>query len=321
MARVVTPPARPVVAEAAAEPQPAPAAGASSESSTVAPAAAASPSIEVSGRRSSADSPADDAPSDLPRPEGDQLALAEAEPVAAPAADRATEPDRGTAPSSAEVASAVADPPVEPRTDPPVEPPVEAPPVRLLLNRTLLRAGACPECAAGEWSVAGNWPAEPRAAATVACAADLGERMEQVAEIVERALPVGFRGYAGALADPSGNDVLRLLPGAEREAVEQLLQPILDPERSCQVIGILLPEGARFVGFQYEAADLTTRGNCLPEQVCEIGDAAWRGNPVIHRRERGTLVYGVFENRSSELRREANLKLYFRPPRGWLPPR
>ena len=218
------------------------------------------------------------------------------------------------------------DPPVEERPaleepEPVPEPEPEPVVVRLLPNRTLLRAGACPECGPGEWSVASNWPAEPRTTGTVACAADLGERMERVAKLVEESLPVEFRVYAGALAEPAGNDVLRLLPDEVRGEAQELLLPILDPERSCQVLGIFLPADARFVGFQYEAADLQSRGGCLPEQPCEIGEAAWRGNPVIHRLESGTFVYGVFENRSSERRREANFKAYFRPPRGWLPPR
>ena len=106
-----------------------------------------------------------------------------------------------------------------------------------------------------------------------------------------------------------------------RTEVQELLLPILDPERSCQVLGIFLPADARFVGFQYEAADLQSRGSCLPEQPCGIGEAGWRGNPVIHRLEHGTFVYGVFENQSSQRRREANFKVYFSPPRGWLPPR
>ncbi len=193
--------------------------------------------------------------------------------------------------------------------------------VRLLANPTLLRAGACPECAPGEWSVSSHWPAEARTGETTACAADLAGRLERVAAIVERSLPEEFRAYTGALASPEGNDVLRLLPPLIRAEVQELLIPVLDPERSCQVVGILLPRDARFVGFQYEAADLSARGGCLPEQPCDIGDARWRGNPVIHRHDHGTFVYGVFENLSRERPREANLKAYFRPPRGWLPPR
>ena len=209
----------------------------------------------------------------------------------------------------------------EPEPAPEPEPEPEPVAVRLLPNRTLLRAGACPECGPGEWSVASNWPAVPRTTETVACAPDLAERMERVAKIVEASLPADFRVYAGSLAEPTGNDVLRLLPDEVRTEVQELLLPILDPERSCQVLGIFLPADARFVGFQYEAADLQSRGSCLPEQPCEIGEAGWRGNPVIHRLEHGTFVYGVFENQSSQRRREANFKVYFSPPRGWLPPR
>lgn len=210
---------------------------------------------------------------------------------------------------------------VEPEPEPEPAPEPEPVEVGMLPNRTLLRAGACPECAPGEWSVSSSWPAEARTAETTACGADLAERMERAAGIVERLLPADFRAYTGALAAPDGNDVLRLLPQTVRAELQELLIPILDPARSCQVVGILLPADARFVGFQYEAADLGSRGGCLPEQPCEVGDARWRGNPTIHRHDHGTLVYGVFENLSPDRKREANLKVYFRPPRGWLPPR
>ena len=213
---------------------------------------------------------------------------------------------------------AVAD---RPEPAPAPEPEPEPVVVRLLANPSLLPAGACPECAPGEWSVASHWPAEPRTAETTACAGDLAGRLERVAGIVEQSLPEEFLAYIGALASPEGNDVLRLLPPDSRAEIQELLIPVLDPERSCQVIGVLLPSDVRFVGFQYEAADLSARGGCLPEQPCDIGDAGWRGNPVIHRHDHGTLVYGVFENLSPDTRREANLKVYFRPPRGWLPPR
>ncbi len=252
------------------------------------------------------------------------VAEVEAEPSEAPpAAVEAATPAEAPAVSPPAVAERPAvELPVEERSVAAApEPEPEPVAVRLLPNRTLLRAGACPECGPGEWSVASNWPAEPRTAETVACAPDLVDRMERVAKIVEASLPADFRVYAGSLAEPTGNDVLRLLPGEVRTEVQELLLPILDPERSCQVLGIFLPADARFVGFQYEAADLQSRGSCLPEQPCEIGEAGWRGNPVIHRLEHGTFVYGVFENQSPERRREANFKVYFGPPRGWLPPR
>ncbi|MYB20640.1 MAG: carboxypeptidase regulatory-like domain-containing protein [Holophagales bacterium] len=270
------------------------------------------------------------APREAPVEEPAQAAVAEAEVEPgeqAPAPVETSAPVETPAAQPAAVAEQPApDPPVEERPaveepEPAPEPEPEPVAVRLLPNRTLLRAGACPECGPGEWSVASNWPAAPRTAETVACAPDLAERMERVAKIVEASLPADFRVYAGSLAEPTGNDVLRLLPDGVRTEVQELLLSILDPERSCQVMGIFLPADARFVGFQYEAADLQSRGSCLPDQPCEIGEAGWRGNPVIHRLEHGTFVYGVFENQSSQRRREGNFKVYFRPPRGWLPPR
>lgn len=265
------------------------------------PPASPEPAAVTEPAARTADEPAPVAVSEAPQVEEPPAAAVDSAPVEAPAVP----------------SDALAETAPEPAPAPEPEPEV----VRLLPNRTLLRAGACPECGPGEWSVSSNWPAAPRTPETVACAADLAERMERVAGIVDESLPADFRVYAGALAEPTGNDVLRLLPEEVRSEVQELLPPVVDPERSCQVLGIFLPEGARFIGFQYEAADLERRGNCLPEQPCEIGEAAWRGNPAIHRLEHGTFVYGVFENLSPERRREANFKVYFRPPRGWLPPR
>ncbi len=267
---------------------------------------------------------APEAPADPPTPPAEQSAPAA--PVVAVA--QPEEPPRIVETPAPEPAEVVEQPAPEPEPvavaeQPGPEPVPEPEPVvvRLLANPTLLRPGACPECAPGEWSVSSHWPAEARTGETTACAADLAGRLERAAAIVERSLPEEFRAYTGALASPEGNDVLRLLPPLIRAEVQELLIPVLDPERSCQVVGILLPRDARFVGFQYEAADLSARGGCLPEQPCDIGDARWRGNPVIHRHDHGTFVYGVFENLSPERPREANLKVYFRPPRGWLPPR
>ena len=265
-----------------------------------------------------------DAPADPPTPPAEQSEPAA--PVVAVAQPEEPPPVVETpAPEPAEVAEQPAPEPepvaVAEQPAPEPEPAPEPVAVRLLANPTLLRTGACPECAPGEWSVSSHWPAEARTGETTACAADLAERLERVAAIVERSLPEEFRAYIGALASPEGNDLLRLLPPTTRAEVQELLIPVLDSERSCQVVGILLPRDVRFVGFQYEAADLSVRGGCLPEQPCDIADARWRGNPVIHRHDHGTFVYGVFENLSPERRREANLKVYFRPPRGWLPPR
>ena len=243
------------------------------------------------------------------------------DPEAVPLPDAAPLPEAAPEPEAVPQPDAVPEPEAVPPPEAAPEPEAVPVVVRLLPNPTLLRAGACPECAPGEWSVSSNWPAEPRTAGTTACAADLAGRLERVAGMIEGSLSAEFRAWVGALASPEGNDLLRLLPEATRTEVRALLIPVLDPERSCQVIGVLLPKDVRFVGFQYEAADLGARGGCFPDQPCEIGEAQWRGNPVIHRHDHGTLVYGVFENLSPDDRREANLKVYFRPPRGWLPPR
>jgi hypothetical protein len=86
---------------------------------------------------------------------------------------------------------------------------------------------------------------------------------------------------------------------------------------SCRLVAVVVPQGGRFRGFRFQAADREGTGDCLGEKECPIGEARWLFNPVIARSAGATIVYSVFENRSALKSRTATLTAYFFPPSGW----
>jgi hypothetical protein len=185
----------------------------------------------------------------------------------------------------------------------------------LLPNPTLRQAGACVECQPGEWSVA----SAGRAASGGPCPSSGGE-LVAAARQVAAGLQGAARQYAGALVADDGNDVLRLLAADVSTQVKQSLGALVSPASSCVALGIVLPAGSRYVGFRYEAGERGTTGDCPIGGACQIGEASWRGQPVITQEAGVTVVHAVFENRSARRERLPRLTVYFRPPAGWLPP-
>jgi hypothetical protein len=210
-------------------------------------------------------------------------------------------------------------PPAPPRAaESATEPPLRLPTIRA--NPNLLPSGPCPECRAGEWSLTAEGVAAPRPGDGT-CEPDLAVRLEEASELVMEGLPRELRDFAGSLVDPAGDDVLRLLPAETGRRVAARLAPVTDAAGSCQAMGVVLPRGARFVGFRYQAADAVSGlGECPPAGDCQIGEARWIGNPVIERSDELTVVYAVFENRSGDRERRPRLVVYFTPRRGWAPP-
>jgi hypothetical protein len=194
------------------------------------------------------------------------------------------------------------------------ERPTPAAPV-LLPNPTLRQAGACVECQPGEWSVS----SAGRAAFSGPCPAG-GDELVRAARQVAAGLPEGARRYAGSLLAEDGNDALRLLAPELAMGVRGELGALVLPSSSCVALAVVLPAGARYVGFRYEAGERGTTGDCPIGGPCQIGDASWRGQPVITQESGITVVHAVFENRSLRRERLPRLTVYFRPPAGWLPP-
>ena len=193
----------------------------------------------------------------------------------------------------------------------------------------LFTGGACPECKPGEWALI----VERRAAASAAAAAAAGptaggdasscgaEREDTARRLANEVLvPAGAAAavFAGPAADAYGNGlpatVATTLPG-------DLADSLRPRDGACQdVIGVL-PQGARFIGFRYEAEDAGGKGDCFGEEPCAIGQARWTTNPRIERTATVTVIHASFLNESASAERRARMTLYFQPPRGWQPPR
>lgn len=191
---------------------------------------------------------------------------------------------------------------------------------RLRPNPNLLRAGACRECREGEWSVSAYSRAAKLGASGTACPSDVTRRLAEVAQELALSLAPEYTSFAGALWAEDGNDVLGHLPEAARSAIQAAVGELVAPESSCPLVAAILPRGARFIGFRYLAADRSGELDCLGKEPCEIGEARWLSNPGVERTDSVTLVWGLFENRSRQQDRRAELRVYFVPPKGWLPP-
>ena len=195
------------------------------------------------------------------------------------------------------------------------------PPRRLLANPNLRPAGACPECAPGEFSVASRAQAERWERGDV-CGTDALASLEELAVDVVGALDPERRAFAGSLRESNGNDALRLLPDALRDELVQVLD---DPPDSCAAVGVVLPAGARYVGFRYQVGERSIMAECpdiQPDgsQICQLEEARWLGPPRLVERDGVRLVLAMFENRSRRSTRLPQLVVYFEPGRGWLPP-
>jgi hypothetical protein len=123
--------------------------------------------------------------------------------------------------------------------------------------------------------------------------------------------------FAGPVADAYGNG----LPAAAWALAPADLGETLRPRDGwCQDVVGVLPQGARFIGFRYEAEDASGKGDCFGEEPCAIGRARWTSNPRIERTAPVTVIHASFVNESTSAERRARMTLYFQPPRGWKPP-
>jgi hypothetical protein len=123
--------------------------------------------------------------------------------------------------------------------------------------------------------------------------------------------------FAGPVADGYGNG----LPAAVAPNVPADLAAAFGPrDGACQDFAGVLPQGARFIGFRFEAEDPSGKGDCFGEDPCSIGQARWSNNPRIERTATVTVIHSSFANQSTSAERRARMTLYYQPPRGWRPP-
>lgn len=201
-------------------------------------------------------------------------------------------------------------PPPAPRARPRQVPTIRSRPV-------LLHGGACPECKTGEWALIVERQATPRVGNETDCGSGRAEAVEQVLDRVLVPRQGALAGFAGPLLDSYGSGVAAKLGSAIDDSAYRSLTR---EQGACQSVVAILPLGARFVGFRFEAADANGSGDCFGTNECSVGEARWVANPEIARRPSMTVIHTSFLNESPSLVRRGRLIVLFVPARGWTAP-
>jgi hypothetical protein len=124
-------------------------------------------------------------------------------------------------------------------------------------------------------------------------------------------------GAAGALAAFAG------APAVQDAAFAGPLTALVgegEPTAACGAVAVVIPSGARYVGYRFEAIDGAGSGVCAADRPCSLPQARWQGHPKVERGGERTVIWGVFANGSAERDRRARLTVYFVPPADWQPP-
>jgi hypothetical protein len=254
-------------------------------------------------------------------------------------------PENRTSPPEAESSRTIPEPAADLPGEPTVEPTaaalpeVEAEPKTIELptpageralqpNPQLLRAGACQECRANEWALLATVPAAPldsgrsgnSGRTADVCTAGTGRAFSEIADLIAQHLPADLWTFAGSLKATDGQDLLRLLEPEISDRIERLLSSLTLGAESCPVVAAVIPAGSKYIGYRYRVAEGKRESDCRSTEECLIGEARWRADPGIEKRNFGILVHSQFENSSRKNEREAELRVYFVPPAGWLPP-
>lgn len=247
------------------------------------------------------------APEPMPEPQPEPTPVPEPaetrpEPVPAPPPQPQPQPapEAAAPPPAPSPAPSEAQPP-EPGPEPPRRAPLRS-----------FQDGTCVECQPGEWAISATGSA---AAGTGACPGDLEDRIDRAAGLLGSSRALGP--WTGQVDAGEGGPSSVLGDQAYRE-YRTVLDPVMGPGASCQVVAVLLPAGARFGGFQYEVGEGGRWVQCLPGQNCPAGGGAWPANPILARTPAGAVVAGAYQNRSNALRR-IRLTVYFSAPEGWSP--
>jgi hypothetical protein len=233
------------------------------------------------------------------QPPAPQPPPVERRPAPAPVPEAPPEP--GPEPPVAEEEPAVTQPtPVVPEPEatlvpseePPVAPPPEpepelAPEPPFFQERR--GSETCPDCREEEAAVTVERTVAPGADGT--CPGDL----EALAERAARSVAPAPGGGPALLA---GGDLAAWTSGVA----------------ACQLVGVVLPPGARYRGYRYGAQGGSGAGRCFPGDECPVAGAVWPDRPVIRPLDGGaTMVYGVFRNASPDRARRAGISVYYVP--------
>lgn len=238
----------------------------------------------------------------------------EATPVPAPAAPP---PPVETPPVPPPAASEPSPPPVPAAppasSSPPPEPePVPQPGLEATSSVTSFEGATCSGCKPGEWAVTTGQVAAPASGgASGGCSDELIGHLDDGLRQVTREAAGVLSGYTGPLFDPATGEGAAVLDGPVREELARLMGAHAAGDSSCQVLAVVLPSGARYSGYRYEAWDTAGGGDCRTPQECSIGTCDWLGHPHVQKTGGVTLLYAVFQNRSPDRPRLGRLVVYF----------
>ena len=293
----MTPPAAPEARPAPEEPPPErlPEPAAEPPAEEAPPPAAESPAP--------ASPPVEDAPPPVAEPP------AQASPPVEESPPPAAEPPAPASPPAEEAPPPVAEPPAMAS---PQAAPAPPPAPRVFATLRSFRDGGCVECKRGEWAVSAEQMAGAAGGSGApACAGGpdptIAEAVRLLAgsnlELAAYAGPLLLAERPAAATDPEAAARLR-----------DLLASRTDPAAPCQLVALLLPKGARYIGYQFEAADAADRASCLAGKDCLDGRGRWLADPVVEKGAAATVIYATFENRSPRGPLRPRLTAYFVPP-------
>ncbi len=183
------------------------------------------------------------------------------------------------------------------------------------------RDGTCQDCESAEWTLQVS-VAAPAAAASgsSSCGPDVLAVAQAAMQGLSTSIQLELDGFIGPLGNGSAQDALRRVEPDLAAPFEGALAPYIGGSSPCQIVGLVLPKAVRFSRLRIGAMDQENGGACAPGQTCPIGDAVWLGSARVERGPSATIVYGLFENRSTERGRRAILMAYYRPPNAnWKP--
>ena len=249
-----------------------------------------------------------------------------AEPVPAPSPDVTEAVAEPTAAPAAAPTQDVSLPVAEITAEPTPQPPAPAraalpPPADPGASVTSRSAGTCTDCQSAEWTlqVSTGIPAAD-AASGGACEAEVLEAARAAMRGLSTSIQLELDGFLGPVANGTAQEAIRRAEPDLAAPFEGELAAYFGGQSPCQIVGLVLPRAVRFSRVSYSAGDRQGSGGCTPGQTCRIGEAAWLGSALVERGPSSTVVFALFENRSTEWGRRAFLTAFYRPPNAnWKP--
>jgi len=181
--------------------------------------------------------------------------------------------------------------------------------------------GSCRDCESAEWTLQVSVAAPAvDSGSTGRCAGEVLEAASVAMKNLSTSIQLELDGFIGPVSNGSSQEAIRRVEPDLAAAFGGEMAEFSGGRSPCQVVGLVLPKAVRFSRVQLAASDQEETGDCAPGQTCSIGDAVWLGSVLVERGPSATIVWGLFENRSTIRGRRAILTAFYRPPNSnWKP--